>query len=153
MASWHLAAILNALTTGHDRSAKELLAGLAERVDTYMHNPDPALGNDPSWGGDLAHYLLRAACAGLPLKSSEARIIQEHYAGAADALAQWPYWDLWDASVSDGTLPYAPGNQGHGISVENFAYFLEYCFSPFRNESGAKVFDCDIVKDLSKWGK
>jgi hypothetical protein len=153
VASWHPAAILNALTTGNHELAQQLLAGLAGRVDSYMHSPDESCAVEPGWGGDLSHYLLRAASVGLPLTAAETRLIRDHYGAAADALAAWPYWDLWDSSVPDGDLPYNPGNEGHWIAIENFAYFLEYCFSPFRNAAGAPLFDCEVVRDPTRWGE
>jgi hypothetical protein len=151
VASWHVAAILNALVTWNKKIAEDLLEGLAGRVDKYMHDPDETMSREPGWKGDLSHYLLRAACAGLPLTSAEVRLIHGQYAAAAEAFSAWEYWDLWDASVPEGNLPYNPGNQGHWISIENYAYFLEYCWSPFRNDTGAKVVDCEIVRDTSKW--
>jgi hypothetical protein len=31
-------------------------------------------------------------------------------------------------------------------------YILEYCYSPFRNEAGAKLVDCEVVADPARWG-
>jgi pterin-4a-carbinolamine dehydratase len=152
VASWHPAAILNALVSGNNDAALKLMGGLASRVDTYMHNPDISLKKEPGFPGELAHYLVRAASSGLPLTSAEVRLVHERFGAMADAFSAWQYWDAWDASVPDGVLPYGPWNQGHWVSIENAAFILEYCFSPFRNGAGASLADCDVVADPAKWG-
>jgi hypothetical protein len=33
------------------------------------------------------------------------------------------------------------------------AFFLEYCYSPFKDPAGAPFIDCDVVADPSRWGE
>jgi len=151
---FHLTALLQAYLAGKTTLARELLAGLAQRVDE-MEADDSERLDHPEWDADMASYLLAAAAAGLPLTSREARIIQERYSLAVDHYLAWPYWDLYDASVPDGEYDYRPGrDQGEDRHVrpEEMAYIIEYCYSPFRNPAGVQLVDCEVVLDPARWG-
>jgi len=86
--------------------------------------------------------------------------------GKADYPA-WPNWDLWDASVPDGTYGgwtnwdwwvsgrdpaeqgltrYRPVTSTDAVPVQWFATLVEYCASPFRNPAGAAFVDCDRLR-------
>jgi hypothetical protein len=32
------------------------------------------------------------------------------------------------------------------------AILLEYCYSPLVNPAGAPLVDCEIIRDVTKWG-
>ena len=152
---FHVATVTNALMVGQNDIAKKLLKGLAKRADFMMYN-DQLEAAHPDWNADASSFLLISATAGLPLTSDEARQIVEQYANAADHYVTWPNWDLWDASVPDGTYDYKPGRTGaYGTVVrpEELVYLVEYCYSPFRNEDGADLINCDIVADPDQWGE
>ncbi|MBM4387584.1 MAG: hypothetical protein FJ088_07580, partial [Deltaproteobacteria bacterium] len=128
-----------------------------EKIDTYLDPGSEETGKkDKRWFGEMAVFLLQSASAGVPLTSGEARLIHEYYGKAADAYKVWERWDLWDESVPDGIYNhgtgYRPSDEGHFVNIEDIAFLLEYCFSPFKNTDGVKFVDCDVVKDPGKWG-
>ncbi|MBM4388066.1 MAG: hypothetical protein FJ088_10040, partial [Deltaproteobacteria bacterium] len=125
---------------------------------SYLDPESKEAGKDrPDWVGEVAVFLLQAASTGMPLTSKEARLIHKHYGMAADAFKVWERWDLWDESVPDGTYNhgtgYRPDDAGHFVEIEEIAFVLEYCYSPFKNKDGVKFVDCDKVKDMDMWGK
>jgi len=97
-----------------------------------------------------------AGTAGLPLTSDEAQLVKDKYAGAVDLYETWPYWDFWAPSVPDGNLPLNPGRDGANgpvIAWDELLFPMEYCWSPFRNDTSAPVFDCDVILDPERWGE
>jgi formylglycine-generating enzyme required for sulfatase activity len=154
---FHAAAAGNALITGQDDVALDLVKGLAERVDTFFDpNAIHPHFEDQSWDSDAASYLLAAASVGLPLTSQDARHVMEQYTISAENYAEWDKWDMWDASVPDGTHAFQPGRDGsygRAVRVEELTFLMEYCYSPFKNSDGADLVDCDIVLDPSRWGE
>lgn len=155
---YHLAAVALALTMGRYRTAYEQLLGLVDRANHYMHpdKTEPGPKESDFWGADRAVFLLQAATVGLPLTSAEAREIQKYYAGFVDEYLDWPRWDLWDPKVPDGVYDhrsgYHPKHLPDTVSVRDLEFLVQYCYSPFRNPDGVSPVDCDIVKDMSKWG-
>jgi formylglycine-generating enzyme required for sulfatase activity len=152
---FHIAAIYNALMWGHDDLALTLLQGLAERTNDSMYDMSLPGRDHDAWSADVAAYLLAAGAAGLPLTSDEARLIVEEYSKAASHYETWPYWDLWDGSLGDGSYAYSPGENGafgRVIRDEEIAMLIEYCWSPFRNPASAVVVDCDAILDPTRWG-
>ena len=151
---FHVAAALHSLIFGQDDMAEALVEGLASRADYYGDPDSDAPHHDhEDWNRDLATFLLGSATAGLPLTNEEARLIQYHYGQAVDEFTDWPYWDLWDASVPDGTYDYNPRESSEATRMENIAVLLEYCASPFRNPAGASPVDCDVIADMGSWGE
>ncbi|MBW2699750.1 MAG: hypothetical protein JRF33_02935 [Deltaproteobacteria bacterium] len=152
---FHLAAITNALTLRQDTVAGELLAGLAQRTDEMMADETERLEHG-EWDADMASFLVAAAASGLPLTSAEVHKIHDEYGASATHYVAWPNWDLWDASIPDGTYDYKPSrNDGERTHVrpEELAYFLQYCYSPWRNPAGVQLIDCEVVADPSRWGE
>ncbi len=147
---FHLTAVLHALSHWQSRHAKALLDGLVVRVDRDLDAPDADLPTTRErWEADLAVYLAQAVAVGLPLTSREVRLIHREYGQAVDAMIGFDRWDVWDPSVADGTFGYRPGNR---VNVEDMAMFLEACWSPFRNETGAVPVDCEVIADPRRWG-
>ena len=153
---FHLTAIVSALMAREDRVAERLLKGLVERVDAIMQN-DEERAEHAEWDADAAAFLLASAAYGLPLTDEEARFVRDQYSASVDHFTPWEHWDLYDASVPDGEYEYKPSRDGVGderfIRVPAMTYLLEYCYSPFRNEAGAKLVDCDVVADPARWGE
>jgi len=151
---YHMAAVGWALARHQDRLGWILLDGLRQRIDAYMHpladDPGP---KDGAYNKEVAVLLVQAASMGLPLTWLEARHVQKHWSQAILDYQDWPNWDLWAASVPDGQPAARPGSSEGGIDVEGLAMFLEYCNSPFKNPAGVQFVDCDIVKDMAKWGE
>ena len=151
---FHAAAITNALMVEENRVAKKLLNGMATRVDIMVHD-EQGPQQHSEWTADAASFLLVAATAGLPLTSEEARLVMEQYTLSVDHYQDWPYWDLWDPSVPNGTYEYRPGRNGAlgtAVRPEELSFLIEYCYAPFRNETGATLVDCDVILDPSQWG-
>jgi hypothetical protein len=153
---FHLTAIFSALMAREDRAAERLLKGLVERVDAIMQN-DAERADHPEWDADAAAFLLASAAYGLPLTDEEAGFIRDHYSASVDHFTLWEHWDLYDAAIPDGEYEYKPPRDGVGderfIRVPAMTYILEYCYSPFRNEAGAKLVDCEVVSDPTRWGE
>ena len=152
---FHIDAVIMALMHGYDDAALDLLKGLAKRTDHIFDNSKQ--GEHRSWDADTASFLLASATAGLPLTDREAQHIQQEYEIAMDHYLTWPYWDLWDASVPDGEVPIRPSSyiseEKDTVRSTEMAYFIEYCSSPFRNETGKQVVNCDVVLNPVLWGE
>jgi len=151
VSNFHLDSQLFSLIKRQDRFAKYLTLGLVERIDTYMSMKDTDFKDEPAFPGDMAAYLFKAASQGIPLKNSEARLIHNQYSKSIDDYLEWQYWDLWDSSIPDGQYPYQPSSLNGRVNIEDMFYVFEYCFSPFKSANGARIVDCDIVRDKSKW--
>ncbi len=155
---FHLAALHLALTMGHDDTAEELLKGFITRLERYQdpEGPEPGASNE-SWERDISLLLLKGASVGMPLTSAEARKIHELHGRAVDVYMDFSNWDLWDDSVPDGAYDFRrgfhPGHIPDAIRIEDIAFILEYCWSPFKNPAGVMFVDCDVVKDPSLWGQ
>jgi len=156
---FHAAVITNSLMAELNDVAYELLEGMTERVDAMMLG-EGNWDDHREWDSDAAAYLLVAATTGLPLTSREARHVMEQYSLAVDHYAGWSNWDLWAPSVPDGPVEYKPSRHGEidGVPVTvvrptELTYLIEYCYSPFRNETGAELVDCSIIGDPGQWGE
>lgn len=156
---YHMAALGNALVYGQTDIARVLLEGLGLRIDSYMHpSPDePGPKKCKEWWSDMAVLLVQAAAMGLPLNANEARHVHKYWSKAVEEFLAFPRWDLWDESVPDGEYPSSGGIRPvaspEGIEIESFAMFLEYCNSPFKNPSSQPFIDCELVRDVSRWGE
>jgi len=148
------AAVLNiALTVGQNTIAYELLSGMDDRVSTFFDGTAYHSGHN-DWNSDVAAYLLVAASSGLPLTSQEARHVMEQYTLSVDHYEPWTLWDLWDVSVPDGTYDYKPSRNGSpetAVRLPAMSYLLEYCYSPFKNDTTAPLVDCAIILDPTLW--
>jgi formylglycine-generating enzyme required for sulfatase activity len=151
---FHVAALTNALIDQQDAVALDLLEGLTERIETDMANPT-GQAEHSSYDADMASIMMASVTGGYPLTSAEARYIVDEYDAGIAHYETWPYWDLWAASVPDGQVPYRPssdaGGGKHVVRWTEMAYFLEYCYSPFKNASGAEIVDCEVILDPSLW--
>jgi len=156
---FHEAAIALALVKGHNDVARDLLGGLATRLDRYRDPASKEPGQqDESWGKEVVNWLVMGASVGLPLTADEARQVQDCYARTIDDFRAFPRWDLWAASVPDGTYNFRDGglyprHRPELVDVEFVAMILETCWSPFRNPAGARFVDCDVVNDPARWGE
>lgn len=156
---FHMAAVALALTRGHPDVAKRLVEGLIRRIERYR---DPQSGepgqSNANWPRDMARLLLMAASVGVPLTSEEAAEVRAFYRRTVEAYRDFPRWDLWAPSVPDGVYSFRDGgmyprHEPAYIRIEDIAFVLEYCWSPFRNPAGAPVADCEVVQDVAQWGK
>jgi hypothetical protein len=116
-----------------------------------MSTTDQSLLAEPGYFGNLAVFLLESTSMGFPLTSREARLVHKHFSMAADEYRVWNYWNLWNPAIPDGQYPYVPEGSSSHVAIEDVAWALAYCYSPLRNGSGAKVVDCEIIRDPSKW--
>ncbi len=155
---FHVNALHLALIFGHKEVAQRLLEGLAIRIDRYRNPEKCGKGClNESWGRDIATLLVEAATLGLPLTWEEARQVQQYYGRAVELYVDFPNWDLWDQSVPDGVYDFRQGfhpkHVSEAVRVEEIALMLEYCWSPFKNPAGVEFVDCEVVSDVSRWGK
>ena len=147
---FHVSAVSLALTFGDNETARELLEGLAARMDKLKDHP--LAGDYLEWYPDLSALLVVAAANGLPLTDREAQLVIEHYTKAAAYHEDFAYWDLW--SLPDGEYAYLPDRYLYdefGNPIENFiriteiAHLYEYCYSPLKDPAGAQFIDCDAL--------
>ena len=155
---YHLSALHLALTLGHEDVAEELLVGFGERLDYYLDPASKLAGQESErWGRDISLVALKGASLGLPLTWEEVRLIHQYHDGAVTRYSEFPNWDLWDESVSDGVYSFRDGFHpkagGDAVRPEEIAFLLEYCWSPFKNPASRPVVDCDIVMDPGLWGE
>jgi hypothetical protein len=149
---FHVAALTSSISAGEEEAARGLMEGLAVRADAMLHDPEQPHRDDPVWDADAAAFLLAAAAAGLPLTHEEARLVRDQYTASVTHFEGWPYWDPWAATVSDGSIPFQP-ERGTAVRPEEMAFLLEYCDSPLRSADGARLVDCEVVADPSRWGE
>jgi len=154
--NFHMAALGNALVHAQLGDAYPLLEGLAIRADAYVHpSPDEPGPKHKNWEADVAEFLLQSASLGLPLTSEEARLIQKVWIKTVEAFETFERWDLWSEDVPDGRYSsrggFRPTRPDGGVGIASVALIFEYCASPFKNPTGARFIDCDIVKDPSSW--
>lgn len=159
---FHVAAGYNALMQGRSGVAREILEGMGQRARRDVNDEEKRAQED-AWDGDLSAYLLAAAAAGMPLTNHEARVVRDVFTYSAEHYAEFPYWDPWNTDGLEGYFEYKPerckpdpDNEGRNICavrITEIAHLLEYCYSPLRNPTGAKLVDCEIIGDPSRWGE
>jgi len=150
--NFHMAALLHSMNYGHDQVAYNLMVGLANRsLADYNRINDP-FDNEDQWEdykGKLAGSMVKYAACGLPLLAREVRFIHETYDQAIEVWNAYEHWDLWADNVQDGPRPYKPGTR---VAFQDMTAFLQLCASPYANDTGTKVVDCEIIRDPSSWG-
>ncbi len=157
---FHLSHIANSLINRDYKASRLLLDGLDERMELEKSMPESKMQTSKDdWERDVALYLVQSHSFGFPITDEEVRLIYKYYLKAVDEFSNWPYWDPWDPSVKEGELgSYRPpscktvnDSQECWFRVEDMAQIFENCWSPLVNPESAKLFDCNIVKDPSKW--
>lgn len=157
---FHLSHIANSLINRDYKASRLLLDGLSERMEIEETMPESKMQTSKEdWMRDVALYLVQSHSFGFPINNEEARLIHNYYLKAVDEFSNWKYWDPWDPSILDGDLgSYRPPScKGSGdtqecwFRVEDMAQIFENCWSPLVNPESAPLFDCDVVKDISKW--
>jgi hypothetical protein len=150
--NFHMAALLHSMNFGYDDVAYALMEGLANRslagynrINDVFDNEDQREG----YKGHLAGSLVKYAACGLPLLAREVRFIHEMYDQAIEVWNSYEHWDLWDDSVGDGARSYKPGTR---VPYQDMTAFLQLCASPYQNDAGTNVVDCEIIRDASNWG-
>jgi len=154
---YHVAALHLALTLGWQEMAQELLEGLITRLERYLDPASDEPGKeDARWGRDVSLVLLKAASLGMPLTSDEVRTVHQYHDAAVARYLEFPNWDLWDPAVPDGAYGFRDGFQPkrvpEAVRIEEIAFVLELCWSPFRNPAGRPVVDCEMVRNRELWG-
>jgi hypothetical protein len=154
---FHQAATLLALTHGQPEVARQLVEGLALRIERYRDPASKEPGSvEASWGTDTALFMTRAAVVGLPLTAAEARDVQAAHLRSLEHYEAFPNWDLWAPTVPDGRYSFRDGYHPKGVpqafDIEDYTSLLEYCWSPFKNPAGARFVDCAVVTDPQRWG-
>jgi hypothetical protein len=150
---FHVSAVMNSILNREDKAASTLLKGLAKRIDDDFAAPESKYQQHvkkAEWERDIAMTALTGASGGLPLTWKEARLLHYYYSNSIDEFGKWTNWDIW--SLPDGTYGYRPGaDPNRMIDEEDMAFFIEFCWSPFRNKATVLPVDCDIIKDPAKW--
>lgn len=139
--SHHAAAVLLAYHAQQVALARDLLQGLAERVDLDMG----LVGSPPSGFNpmDVATELSYAANVGLPLTSREVRWLHTRLHEAHVEMrkpAHAATYKVFDASTPDGTYPFDGPNAG--LFHRDIGMLIGACASPYRNPAGRALFDC-----------
>lgn len=154
--AYHMANLLQSLIHGDDMAARTLLEGLVARLDADRTRDIAGIPvKQDNWLADLAFNLVQAAALGMPLTSTEVRLVQRYYLRALEHYEKWNHWDLWDPSIPDGSYSYKPPNRettpdGEHVywpRIQDMGAFIELCWSPFRNPSGAAPVDCDVIAE------
>jgi hypothetical protein len=128
---FHVSAVSLALTFGDNETARELLEGLAARMDKLKDHP--LAGDYLEWYPDLSALLVVAAANGLPLTDREAQLVIEHYTKAAAYHEDFAYWDLW--SLPDGEYAYLPDR----YLYDEFGNPIEKFYPHHRNRASVRV--------------
>ncbi|MGM0575988.1 MAG: hypothetical protein ACQEXJ_09690 [Myxococcota bacterium] len=160
---FHIAAVSGAQLWGHTDHAEALMAGLVERFETLLFNPEVPNSDHKEYAADSAGWLLSAASRGYPLDAREARHIMEWYGRSADWYRQYEHWDPW-ATLPEGQnvdwrpprdtmIPDGEGGEKESAHVRavEMPYVFEYCHSKLKAPNGVRFIDCDIVSDPTEW--
>jgi hypothetical protein len=143
--SHHEAATGLALVTGQDELARELLVGLATRIegilDAYESGAMPANAN-PS---DVFQLVVESALLGLPLTAREAAFVHARIELAAGSyLATGPEWRVHDPATPDGEYGFDLG--GDGIDFKDLGLLLGLCTAQWVDPAAQPVLDCARVR-------
>lgn len=154
IANFHVSAILLSLLYEQNDLAYNMLQGLMERADKDYNREFDTPDLTERFKGEHAGYLVRYATCGLPLTSQEVAFIHEQFSSTIDIWMDYEYWDITSDSLSDGEYPpdygdYYPSSRP---DLVNMLSFLQLCYSPFQNENGQQVVDCNIIRDMDNWG-
>ena len=96
-------------------------------------------------------FLLQAASVGLPLNKEHVKIIHSEFLRTIKHYKNFKNWKIWDKSVPDGYYGPSGGrlpDSTNLIKPEELGIVLEYCYSPYKNESSEKVVDADLIVDI-----
>ncbi len=149
MRSHQSAAVAIAWQKNQTALGLELLKGLGERVDmdygfATSASPPPSDKFNPQ---DVPGFFAYAASVGVPLTSREVRWVHERlhqaYVGMRDP-AHAATWNLWAASVPDGTYSFDPPNVG--IMHRELGLLIGSCASPYRNPTARPLLDCNRLE-------
>ncbi|RLB47104.1 MAG: hypothetical protein DRJ42_26190 [Deltaproteobacteria bacterium] len=145
--TFHEAAANLALLMNDGPLARQLLEGLATRLDVIMDRYEAGDPPPNANVGDFAALLIHSANAGVPLTSREvrwlhARIDEAHATYLAPAaMAQYR---IFDASTPDGEYLYEPSQPN--IDFKDLGALLGSCASQYQNPNGRPLLDCDRVR-------
>lgn len=149
---FHMASVINAYNLRQNEIASELVNGLIERLDDEMELTDNGFEDSDlqeKYNGRLAVDLLRYAATGIPLTSDEVRFIHEQFSKSIESMNAWPYWNMWDPTIPDGVYDAIPDTKH--LDFVDFASFIQMCDSPFYNETGQPIVDCNIILHPELW--
>ena len=141
--SFHEAAARNALLWQQDSTARELLGGLAQRMDQAM-----GWAESGSWpvhmnAERLVKLLVHSANVGVPLTAREVRWIHGQIAAAHTSFvtnAAPAVYRLYDPTTPDGAYDFTP--PGEGIDFTFFASLAGTCTATYRNPTTQPLLDC-----------
>ena len=140
--SHHEAATRHALLNQQDALARDLLGGLAQRIDEGMiaaqQNTWPTHLNEEQ----LVKLLVHSAGTGVPLTAREVRwlhgaIQRAHQSYTA---ADPTVYRIFDPATPDGAYDFTP--PGDAIDFRFFAALVGSCTSRYRNPASAPLLDC-----------
>jgi len=140
----HEAAAGLALVTGQTALARDLLGGLATRIENLLTLDETTGLPENSRAMDVVQLILESAALGVPLTSREVRWV---HARIDEAVAFYdgtrPEYHVADPSVPDGDYPLEPDSLGVGF--RDLALPLGTCASPYRSATGRPLLDCARV--------
>jgi hypothetical protein len=141
--TFHEAAANHALLAGNDELARELLTGLAERLETSLDGFEA--GTPPKFMNehDLAHLMIHSVNVGVPLTSREVRFLHARIAQAHTSFGS-PQNDsalrVRDSDVPDGSYWFELWTEG--IEWKTLGALLGSCAAQYRNPASEPVLDC-----------
>lgn len=145
--SFHEAATVLALQNGQHAVAKQLLGGLATRIEEgmgwYETNKWPIHMDEKH----LADLIVIAASMGVPLTWREVRFLhamigKAHVSYVKNAAPK--VYRVFDPSTPDGAYAFEPG--GEGLRWVSLALLVGTCSAQYLNPTSAPVFDCTKLK-------
>ena len=140
--SYHEAATRYALLTRQDAAAKDLLAGLATRIEdgvTQAENNALPAHLSPEL---LVKLIVNSANTGVPLTSREVRWVHGQLRSTHDnflALAPEVY-RVFDPATPDGAYAFTP--EADGIDFRFWAALAGTCSASYRNPASRPLLDC-----------
>jgi hypothetical protein len=149
--SFHEAAVALAQMEGRPDVTREMMDGLAWRVDTNLDRLESATPpKDPNYS-DLGELVLMAGNTGLPLTWREVRFlhtrIEEAHAalvGTQDDATMKTRFNVFSPDLPDGEYPFDPGDTG--LAWRYLGAVLGVCASPYWNPASKQVLDCDKIR-------
>jgi hypothetical protein len=142
--SFHEAATRHALSAKQYPMAKNLLGGLAKRVEDGVAAAEANTLPKHLNAELLVKLVVHSAETGVPLTSREVRWVHGQIAKAhASYVAGAPdprVYRIFDQSTPDGAYAFTP--EGDGIDFRFFAALAGTCTAKWRNPKGMPLLDC-----------
>jgi hypothetical protein len=140
--SYHEAAAREALLTGRSTVARDLLGGLATRIEEGVHQAETNTLPAHLSPELLVKLIVNSANSGVPLTSREVRWVHDQLRLTHANYTALPpeVYRVFDPATPDGAYAFTP--EADGIDFRFFAALAGTCSATYRNPASTPLLDC-----------